>query len=82
MVLVGLGKIFFGVTALGHCRAGYRDRDRRSDNRPLRRVQEEKTASTLKWSRTWPGMHRGVDRRAVTCTVAWLGGEKRLSMLK
>lgn len=61
-----LGKTFFGVNALGHCSAVYRNRDRRRDNRPLRRVQEEKTASILKWGRTWPCMHRGADRRAVT----------------
>lgn len=59
---MGLRKTFFGVTALEHCSAGYRDRDCRSDNRTLRRVQEEKTASALKWSRTWSGMHRSVDR--------------------
>lgn len=70
------------------CSAGYRDRDCRSDNRSLKKVQEEKTASTLKWSRSWPGMYRVVDRRAVTAqieidlhnSVTWK--KKRISMLE
>jgi len=63
---MGLGKTLSGVTALGHCSARYRDRDGRSGNRPLRRLQEDQTVSTLKWSRTWPRKHRSENRRAVT----------------
>lgn len=85
---VGLSKTSSEVTALGHCSARFRDSDRRSDDRSLRRLQEENRASTLNWSQTWHCMHKGVNRRALIAqremdlqsSMTWRG--KRVNMLE